>query len=262
LSTRLTRIAHLSDLHFGRVDQDVVDALASELAAASLDLVVVSGDLTMAARIREFEAARAFLDRLGAPVLAVPGNHDVSPYRLVERFVDPWRAWRAHICRDTEPFWSNGDVTVVGLNSARAVGLGFDWSDGRLSRRQLQRAAERFASGPRSSFRVIVTHHPLTVPPTLIDYDVVGRARMALRQMAELHVRLVLTGHLHVGALHQLPASNMPAPRGTPLFVLGASATSTRLRGEPNGYQLISIAADGFALARRVWTGKGFATLS
>ena len=260
MSDRVTRIAHLADLHFGRVDGVVVEALAAELAASRLDLVVVSGDLTMAAREREFRAARAFLDRLGVPYLAVPGNHDVSPYRLLERFFDPWRAWRDHIGPDTEPCWSNGEVVVAGLNSARAIGRSLDWSEGRLSRRQFQRVAERLAGTPETAFRILVTHHPLAVPTALIEHDVVGRARMAIGSLAELKIRLVLTGHLHVGVLHTLSAAAVDPGRPAPLFVLGGSATSTRLRGETNNYHLLSIAADGCALSTREWNGNGFRT--
>ena len=39
-------IAHLSDLHFGRVEPAVIEALRRRLKALVPDLVVVSGDLT------------------------------------------------------------------------------------------------------------------------------------------------------------------------------------------------------------------------
>jgi adenine-specific DNA glycosylase len=38
--------------------------------------VVLSGDITQRARPAQFQAARDFVRRLGAPVLAIPGNHD------------------------------------------------------------------------------------------------------------------------------------------------------------------------------------------
>jgi 3',5'-cyclic AMP phosphodiesterase CpdA len=110
----MTRIAHVTDLHFGATDPAVVEALAGELNAGGYDLVAISGDLTMGARGWEFRAARAFIDGLSAPALAVPGNHDVSPYRLLERMVDPWRRWRAEIARETEPVWSDGRGWVAG----------------------------------------------------------------------------------------------------------------------------------------------------
>jgi 3',5'-cyclic AMP phosphodiesterase CpdA len=43
-------IAHISDLHFGRVDPAVLAPLAQAVAACAPDLVVVSGDLTQPAR--------------------------------------------------------------------------------------------------------------------------------------------------------------------------------------------------------------------
>jgi 3',5'-cyclic AMP phosphodiesterase CpdA len=256
----ITRIAHLADLHFERVDPAVVEALEGELRADPPDLIAVSGDLTMAARHREFATARAFLDRLGAPTLAVPGNHDVSPYRVWERVLDPWRPWRRFISPETEPCWSNGRVAVVGLNSARAIGYTLDWSEGRLNRWQIERAARSFSRFPETAFRIVVSHHPFAVPPSLIGSDVVGRAGMAIRRLAALRVRLVLTGHLHVGALHDIATGAVEQGAvPPPLFVLGSSATSTRLRGEANAYHVLRIAADGFAIERRVWTGQGFA---
>ena len=58
-------IAQISDLHFGRHDGVVVEALLASLQASGCDLVVVSGDLTQRARSAEFAAAEAFLDRVG-----------------------------------------------------------------------------------------------------------------------------------------------------------------------------------------------------
>jgi 3',5'-cyclic AMP phosphodiesterase CpdA len=55
----MTRIAHLSDLHFGLVDDWAVAALADDLRAGAPDLVVVSGDLTQRARRKQVCEARA-----------------------------------------------------------------------------------------------------------------------------------------------------------------------------------------------------------
>ena len=83
-------IAQISDLHFGRHNGAVVEALLDSLRVSDSDLVVVSGDLTQRARRHEFALARAFLDRIGRPLLVVPGNHDVPPvYRPVSRLLRP-----------------------------------------------------------------------------------------------------------------------------------------------------------------------------
>ena len=46
----MRRISHISDLHFGRTDSAVAEALINELNADAPDLIVASGDFTMAAR--------------------------------------------------------------------------------------------------------------------------------------------------------------------------------------------------------------------
>src|SRR3546814_17626308 len=78
-------IAHLSDLHFGRIDERVVTALLADLASAPPNLIVISGDLTQRAKNSQFAAARRFLDALPAPFLVIPrseerrvGNEGVS----------------------------------------------------------------------------------------------------------------------------------------------------------------------------------------
>ncbi|WP_457826485.1 metallophosphoesterase family protein, partial [Staphylococcus aureus] len=86
------------------------------------DLVAISGDLTMSAQRAEFRAARHFMTGLGLPVLAVPGNHDIVPYALLERFSDPYGRWHREISPETEPAWRDERVAVIGLNTARRLG--------------------------------------------------------------------------------------------------------------------------------------------
>ena len=141
----MRRLAHISDLHFGRTDPRVVEGLVAELNAERPDLIIVSGDLTQSARSGEFREARRFLDRLASPWLAVPGNHDISPYHLVQRFFDPFARFRRFIQPSTEPLWRDEEIAVVGINSARAMLLELNWAHGSLSRSQMERAEERFA---------------------------------------------------------------------------------------------------------------------
>ncbi len=70
-------VAHLSDLHFGRTDPQVVSALTVALQNLNPDLVVISGDLTQRAKHSEFREARTFIAQLPGETLVVPGNHDV-----------------------------------------------------------------------------------------------------------------------------------------------------------------------------------------
>ncbi|MGD0565613.1 MAG: metallophosphoesterase, partial [Roseiarcus sp.] len=90
-------IAHLSDLHFGRLDRAIPPALIAAIDAAEPDVVVLSGDLTQRARRREFDDAREFLDDLPSPQIVVPGNHDVPLYNVVARTLTPLARYRRTI---------------------------------------------------------------------------------------------------------------------------------------------------------------------
>ncbi len=252
----MMRIAHITDLHFGAEDPAVVAALAAEITDDAPNLVAISGDLTLGARRAEFEAARAFFDAIPVPWLAVPGNHDITPYRLLERFTDPYARWRKVIGPETEPVWQNDQVMVVGLNTARRVGLHWDWSRGRVTAVRLQRVLARLSAAPRELTRIVVAHHPLLPPESAPLTPVVGGAGRALSALASAGVRLVLAGHLHRG--YARLAS--PAP-DAPLILQGSTATSTRLRGEPNAYNRVTIAADGRpSVEVRVWNGGAWET--
>ncbi len=252
----MTRIAHLTDVHFGAEDPAAVAALAAELRADRPDLVVVSGDLTQRARIGEFMAARQFLDGIGAPWLAVPGNHDIPRYDLVERFLDPYARWRRLVAPQTEPAWQDAGCAVIGLDTAQRMGWHWDWSRGRVSGRRLRRLVARLGAVPAGRVRVVAMHHPLLLTPGMAGEVVVGNADRALAAFAQAGVGLVLSGHLH-----RRHSRALGSPGGGTLLLQGASATSWRLRGEPNAYNRIVIGPDGgTAVEPRIWDGQGWAS--
>ena len=86
---------HLSDIHFGLEDSRALAWAKREIARKRPHAVAITGDLTMRARHREFAAATAWINSLEAPVTVGVGNHDMPYFNLVERFVDPYRRFRA-----------------------------------------------------------------------------------------------------------------------------------------------------------------------
>src|SRR5207302_3541130 len=133
-------------------------------------------DLQHGARHRQFAAARAFLERLPRPVVAIPGNHDVPLYDIVERFLGRLARYRRYICAELQPFFADDEVALLGLNTARSA----TFSNGRISYRQAAAIKSVFAEVPAGRLKVLAIHHPLAAPPAADNSARVGRAAMAL----------------------------------------------------------------------------------
>lgn len=241
-------IAHLSDIHFGRVDPAVVDALIDRLAEVAPDLVAVSGDLTQRARSGQFRAARRFLDRLPRPLLVVPGNHDVPLFNLAVRFLDPFGGYRRHIQDDLEPVFEGEGFIVVGLNSARNFPF---HGGGRLNETQVARAAARLGSARPGAIKIVVTHHPFDLPDSHGNEHLVGRSDMAMRRLADAGADVFLAGHLHVSHIGHTAARYPIA--GHSALVVQAGTLSTRQRGEVNSINLLRLDRERIDVDRYSW---------
>ncbi|WP_022834436.1 metallophosphoesterase family protein [Salisaeta longa] len=240
-------IAHISDMHFGRIAHPgVVDALADDINAAGIDVVACSGDLTQRARRHEFAAARDFLDALDPPTLVVPGNHDTYPWwHPIKRLTRPLGRYRRYISDAAHAQHRSATLYLLGLNSTR----GFTIKGGRILPSQRQRMQRFFADAPSSALRVLMLHHHLTKIRALGSHDVARHARAALDAAARAGVDLILCGHLHIS--HIEPVEVVP---GTHRIVVATAGTATSSRGRKadrgvNFYNRIRITDEAFTVA-------------
>jgi 3',5'-cyclic AMP phosphodiesterase CpdA len=242
-------IAHLSDLHFGKIAHpDIVSALVEEVNALGVDLVAVSGDLTQRARRHQFEAAAQMLQAFDAPSLVVPGNHDVYAWWYpVHRLADPLRRYRRYITKDLLPAFETPGMSVLGLNSA----YGSTVKGGRIGPQARQQVGSFFTAQATDTFKVLVVHHHLTRLPALGPHDVARHADKTLEAAREAGVHLLLCGHLHISHIEVLEGE----PEQPPL-VIASAGTSTSSRGrkqhrQANFYNHIRIADDHFTIEER-----------
>ena len=256
----MSRIAHLSDIHFGAHDPLIVEATLAWIDAHKPDLVIISGDLTQRAKVEQFRQASAYLDRLratGCPTLVVPGNHDVPLYDVVRRFAAPFYRYKRYIQNDLCPWFENDEVAVLGLNTARSLTI----KDGRINHEQIALLGERFAKVSIGKTRILVTHHPLFEMPIVDEgalSEAVGRHRDAIAAVADAGVHLALAGHFH--RTYAEAAIKMVDTAGSVLVVQAGTTTSTRLRNdELQSFNWIhALRHDAVELQVIAWNGRAF----
>jgi len=255
----MATIAHLSDVHFGHHDDQVVAAVDAFLIDRRPDLVVISGDFTQRARVDQYRMASDWLDRLeaaGLVTLAVPGNHDVPLYDVVRRFARPLKRYKKYIDDDLCPWFETGEVAVLGINTARSLTI----KDGSVSREQIAMIRDRFRDVPDEKTKILVTHHPLFAMPIGDEGElskVVKRDDDALEAVAEAGVDMLLAGHFHRTFANS--ARDMVETAGAALVIQAGTATSTRLRGdELQSFNWLDVGKERVELQVQRWDGTAF----
>jgi 3',5'-cyclic AMP phosphodiesterase CpdA len=250
----MTRILHLSDPHFGAVDNDIAEIFLQTANAMKPDMSILSGDLTMRARRTELAAARAFIDRLPTPHLIIPGNHDIplinQPY---DRFFRSFKRYQDFIARDLEPELIVDGIHVVSLNSSRAFGFHADWSEGRLSHRQLSQMQHQFRNSPPGRRRILVLHHPL-LELQIPDRPVVKPLKNLLQAMEAAHVDIVMCGHFHRS---QILLGGLTV-QWKSIISQAPTVCSTRTQGEPQGFHELLISGERVETIRHVFHEGAF----
>ncbi len=232
------KIIHLSDLHFGTEDLRVVTMLEETINSLQPGLVIASGDFTQRAKNREFIHAKDFLSRLNAPAFCVPGNHDLPPVDLMQRFTQPYKRYRRFICDTLEPSWQNEEVVVGGFNSARRMLPHWNWANGAISDEQRQKMRDLYDPGEQR-WTICTFHHPVhKVDDMPLDVTVFGKKR-TMQIIQDLKIDLVLTGHVHHASL-----TTKGDDMHQTVYLSASTALSSRLRGQENGFNIITLDPD------------------
>ncbi|KGB56531.1 metallophosphoesterase family protein [Sphingopyxis sp. LC363] len=229
----MTRLFHISDLHFGLEDQAALAWFADCVRHEGPDAVLITGDLTMRARSREFAAACDWIGALDVPVTVEVGNHDLPYFNPVERFFFPYRRIRG-IERLVERELDLPGVAVVPLKTTARAQWRLDWSKGWVTDKALEKTLAAIETLPRGTTVLVTAHHPL------VEAGTKGRAltrggERALAALAKRGVAAVLTGHVHDAFdLKKTTAAG-------PIRMIGAGTLSRRIRSTPPSFNDLTV---------------------
>jgi Icc-related predicted phosphoesterase len=262
----ITRIIHISDLHFPSRDASTADVLQDAIVQRCPNVLVVTGDLAnhpsmwFALGKGQWIATWNWLHQIeerlknNVTILLLPGNHDVLVSGLTgwcwpaaKAFKSTFGTWHASpvyydiranvtfLMLDTNP--RGAWLTAEG----RAIG-------GRL--RRLKRELEHHADAARirSSTKVLLMHHhPLPVPFQGSDWLLhTRRVDRLLRFIAETKIDLVLHGHKHRATWSHMRIGGTSVE---PFFIeaVGAGSAMKRDDYDPRGhnFNLIDVAPGG-----------------
>lgn len=249
----MTRIALLADLHFGTVPVELAQQLARDLERIRPDVIIVAGDLTMRSTRREFADAKSWLEGLAAPLLLLPGNHDLPVWSIFERFTNPFARYSRTAGAKLMPVFEDGQSFILGLNTTASWQPHLHWQEGIARRRDVIAARLLLAQAPREKARIVATHHPMLPIEGFPRARPVRRAAHAVAMLVEERAEMLLCGHIH-----QTYAVAVPRPGGTVIAVGAPTALSTRMRGEVNGFWLIEVLPERFRLTLHRSGGGGF----
>jgi 3',5'-cyclic AMP phosphodiesterase CpdA len=224
-------LLHLSDLHFGTERAPVIDALLKLTRQQQPELAVLSGDITQRAHPAQFQAARALMDQLATPFLAIPGNHDIPLFDARARFGDPYGNYKAAFGDNLEPSHSSQNWLVVCVNTTRW----YRHKNGEVSRAQIARVAQELNAASTTQLRVVVVHQPVAVLQQQEAHNLLRGHRAALTSWASAGADLVLGGHIHLPYVQALPFFSRPM-----WAVQAGTAASSRVRGDiPNSVNIL-----------------------
>lgn len=265
-----TKIIHLSDLHFGNNEANLLASLESSIADQKPNLIIISGDIVDSPCQQYFTTAEEFLSRLKKLVnednlIIVLGNHDVRwrgvipwPFRLPERFKSR-KHEHFNFCykENLSLFLFNSNITIDRDNLLDSLkSLDFKLAAGRISFsaiKTFRETTDRLKKGNYSfegrniseheynrSFKIAVLHHhPLPIPYSGTEIYSLTNAGVFLNELLEKGIDLVLHGHKHYKNLSYW----MPYGKSK----LCVSSTGSALQStdkEPFSYNVITIYKD------------------
>jgi 3',5'-cyclic AMP phosphodiesterase CpdA len=242
-------VVQLTDPHLGAPwSDDPGSALAASVAAVgdtlgrAPDAVIITGDIASTPTDEEYAEARAHLDRLGAPLYALPGNHDDRD-ALRRHFDVPGAGPVSYTVGLGSSPHSRPPVRLVALDSTHPGSDG-----GQLDAPRLEWLEGALGEDESTPTLLAMHHLPLvTGIPALDAIGIPADEREALASIVSRHpqVQVVACGHVHRALIGTLgPAAVVAIPSTDVQLALDFESGELRFVREPPCFA-VHVAIDG-----------------
>ena len=233
------KIVHISDLHIGTTQflPEKLWRCVEEINLLKPDLVVVTGDITMFGFRDEYEEARMYMEKINAPKLIIPGNHDAR--YCGDKYFDRFFGFGNKVMN------FSGDVTLIGVDSSVP-----DLDEGTVGRGKQRWLRKELQKIPKNKFKIVAIHHHLVpIPNTGRERNILTDAGDVLNLLIDENVDLVLCGHRHTP--HVWVIENLP-------IITAGTPSGEKLRANVvNCYNIINITKDSIEIfLKEVGGGK------
>ncbi len=232
MTSDVVRLFHLSDIHFGLEDREALAWVREEIAAKRPDAVAITGDHTMRARQREWDAATRWINALDVPVTISIGNHDMPYFNPVERFLTPYKRFEGMKALVERQLALPG-LAIVPLKTVRRWQPRLNWSKGWVTPEALEECLAALDALPAGIKALVAVHHPLREVGTH-GTALTRHGEQALTQLAKRKVLGVLSGHVHD------PFDIAEPTVEGEVRMIGAGTLSHRLRSTPPSFNEIT----------------------
>jgi 3',5'-cyclic AMP phosphodiesterase CpdA len=243
------KILHLSDLHFGTEQPEMVEVLKSDIQVMKPDIIVVTGDVTQRATVQQYKKAKVFFDELKhKAIICVPGNHDIPLYNLFQRFFYPFVKYEKYISQHRCPMYRQDNIAILGINSATP----YKPMGGYVTEKQMEMATSFFQPLPAETCKIILMHHNLI---STERHKIINASEKLINHFSACGVNLILSGHIHAPHCEQLKRNYVMHN----MYAITAGTAISHRTSELNSYNIINIAPQSLDLIVREWQLDHFA---
>ena len=257
----LLRVLQVSDLHAGTQEEPEVEGdLRTLVAETEPELVIASGDLTHRNTRAQHERAAALLRSLDAPLLVIPGNHDIPR----------WPPWRFTATFDEFTQGLGRDRAHVSLRPARGVRVELGATVEAAGRRppiptRSTRCAGASPRQPPEPSRSSPCTTTLLGAPWRSTKRTIANRSTVLGGLVDAGAELIVSGHVHQAAVAE--RREFEVVRGdvhgtTVVTAPGLGQPRPKRRGEARGLHLYEADEKSLRVLTYAWAETSWAQIA